>query len=288
MSYDAYIRKAVEKNATIFKDIVNTDKQKEALAEQGIDVESIETLKRVMTPLFFSGQIMNDPLDDELIEFKRDWIIQFDRTEETAKILKDCPAVLSVDPAFRQNQTNDFSGLVVSKKAPSGFIYILEAKQIKVNPKGLVDEIFRLVEMYKPRKVLIETVSAQIMLLDLLKNKMRELGVFFTIEETKTSTAETKVMRIRGLIPFYANGQILHAQGLGDLEGQLLEFPRGTHDDIIDALAYHQKDWKTTKVASPKPVEKTHTWDWWSKQPTMRQKRTSDMKQLFGDLLPHN
>jgi phage terminase large subunit-like protein len=133
--------------------------------------------------------------------------------------------------------------------------------------------------------VKIETVAAQIMLLDLLRNKMREIGVFFTIEETKTSTAETKVMRIRGLIPYYANGQILHAPGLSDLEGQLLEFPRGTHDDIIDALAYHQTDWKVVKIENIKKVDDTGTWKWWHRQPGMGRQRTQDMKKLFGDLL---
>lgn len=287
MGYDCYIRKALENSKTIFKDIVRWDKEKEKLSKEGIDVESLETLKRVMTPLFFSGQIMNDPLDDDLIEFKRDWIIRFDRNPETAGKLKDSQAVMSVDPAFRQKQTNDYSGIVITKRAKDGLIYVLEAKQLKVNPKQLVDEIFRLVEIYKPFKVMVETVAAQIMLLDLLRNKMRELGVFFSIEETKTNTTETKAMRIRGLIPFYANGQILHAQGLTDLETQLLEFPRGTHDDILDALAYHQKEWKVVKVDTPRKQEQPYSWNWWMKQPRMGQKPSQDINKLFGDLLQH-
>lgn len=281
------MRKALENGKTIFTDIVLTDKEKEESAKKGKDVESLETLKRVMSPLFFSGQIMNDPVADDLVEFKRDWILKFDRTPELMKMLQESPKVLSVDPAFRLNQTNDFSGLVVVARGKDGFIYVLEAKQLKVNPSQLIDEIFRMVDVYKPVKVLVETVAAQIILLDLLRNKMRDSGKFFTIEETKTSTNETKAMRIRGLIPFYANGQILHAHGLSDLEGQLLEFPRGIHDDIIDALAYHQHDWKVMKTEKQREKEKPYTWNWWSKQPIMHSKRSSDLKQLFGDLLSH-
>lgn len=286
MPYDAFVRKAIENGKTIFKDIVLTDLEKENLERQGVSVESIETLKRVMTPLFFSGQIMNDPLDDDLVEFKRDWIIKFDRSLETSKLLSDSQAVLSIDPAFRQNQTNDFSGIAVTKKASDGMIYVLEAKQLKVNPQQLITEIFRLVDIYRPKKVMVETVAAQVMLLDLLRNKMRETGTFFTIEETKTNTSETKVMRIRGLIPYYANGQILHAPGLNDLENQLLEFPRGLHDDIIDALAYHQADWKVTKVEKRPDGEKPYTWNWWKKQSGMGQHTSGNIKKLFGDLLP--
>lgn len=285
--YDCYLRKALENGKTIFSDIVISDQEKEELAKKGKDVESLETLRRVMSPLFFSGQIMNDPVADELIEFKRDWVQRFERTPELMAMLREAPKVLSVDPAFRLNQTNDFSGLVVVARGKDGFIYVMEAKQMKVNPAQLIEEIFRLVDAYKPVKVLVETVADQIMLLDLLRNKMRDSGKFFTIEETKTSTNETKTMRIRGLIPYYANGQILHAHGLSDLEGQLLEFPRGIHDDIIDALAAHQHDWKITKTEKQREQEKPYTWNWWSKQPLMSSKKTSDIKQLFGDLLPH-
>ncbi len=285
--YDVYLRKALENGKTIFSDIVLTDKEKEESTKNGKDVESLETLKRVMSPLFFSGQIMNDPVADDLIEFKRDWIIKFERTPELMKMLQESPKVLSVDPAFRLNQTNDFSGLVVVARGKDGFIYVLEAKQLKVNPSQLIEEIFRMVDAYKPAKVLVETVAAQIMLLDLLRNKMRDSGKFFTVEETKTSTNETKTMRIRGLIPYYANGQILHAQGLTDLEGQLLEFPRGIHDDVIDALSAHQHDWKIIKTEKQREQEKPYTWNWWSKQPLMGSKRSSDLKQLFGDLLSH-
>ncbi len=238
-----------------------------------------------MSPLFFSGQIMNDPLADELIEFKRDWILKFERTADLMQMLAQAPKVLSVDPAFRLNQTNDFSGLVVTAKGKDGLIYILEAKQMKINPSQLIDEIFRLVDTYKPQKVKVETVAAQVMLLDLLRNKMRDTGSFFTVEETKTSTNETKTMRIRGLIPYYANGQIIHAQGLNDLEAQLLEFPRGIHDDIIDALAAHQDDWKVIKTERQQAAAKTHTWNWWLNQAPMGGNKNSDMKKLFSDLL---
>ena len=106
--YDVFLRKALENGKPIFADIVLTDQEKEESAKNGKDVESLETLKRVMSPLFFSGQIMNDPLADELVEFKREWILKFERTPELMQMLAQSPKVLSVDPAFRLNQTNDF------------------------------------------------------------------------------------------------------------------------------------------------------------------------------------
>lgn len=278
--YDAYVRRAEENGKAIFaRDFCVTDNEKYKLKLADIDKESIETLKR--NPRAYACQYNNDPLDDDLIEFKRDWFQRFERTPELNKQLSSTPAILSVDPAFRLKQTNDYTGLVVTKCTPDGFIYVLEAKQIKLNPAKLVDEIFNLVDIYKPQKVLIETVSAQILLVDLLKNRMRDLKKFFTIEEMKTSTTETKAMRIRSLVPYYANGQILHAPGLSDLESQLLEFPRGLHDDVIDALAYQSHFWKKGQVSKIRPQEKEFTFNWWL-QHAHRPKTSLD--QLFKDL----
>ncbi len=239
----------------------------------------------MLSPLEYAGQYLNDPVDDDIIEFKREWITRFDRTPDLAAKLRKGSVTISVDPAFRLKQTNDFSGIVVSNRTEDGLVYLLEAKQIKVNPSALVEEICRLADIYRPRKVLVESVAAQLLLLNLLQNKMRETGKFFVLEEVKPNTTETKAMRIRGLIRYYANGQILHAPGLADLESQLLEFPRGIHDDIIDALAYLQYDWKSFAPKKERKEEGAYTWDWWSKRPKMGQARDTNLKTLFGDLL---
>jgi predicted phage terminase large subunit-like protein len=282
--YDLYIRKAVENGKPIFSDFVLTDDEKEQLRLKGTNVESLESVKRVLTPLEYAGQYLNDPTDDDIVEFRREWIVKFDRTPELAKKLVGAPCVISVDPAFRQKQTNDFSGIVVTKKTDDNFVYVLEAKQLKVNPDKLIEEICRLVDVYKPKKVLVETVAAQLLLVNLLRNKMRETNKFFTIEEVRPNTTETKAIRIRSLIPYYANGQILHATGLSDLEGQLLEFPRGTHDDIIDALAYCSADWKSASKSTKGVSAKPFTWDWWQKRPAIGQNKNKQLKDLFGDL----
>lgn len=279
-AYDCYLRKAEENGKAIFaKDYCVSDREQTKLAEHGINKKSLETLKR--NPAQYACQMANDPLDDDLIEFKRDWFIKVERSPDLMQKLANIPAILSIDPAFRLKQTNDFSGICVTKAFPDGTIYILEAKQLKINASALIDEIFRLVGIYKPFKVCIETVSAQILLLDLLKNEMKKRHTFFTIDEVKTSTTETKAMKIRGLIQFYSNGCIYHLGNLVDLEGQLLEFPRGTHDDIIDALSQQIPYWKFSSQPRAKATDKEFTWDWW-KQRAHRPK--SGLDKLFRDL----
>lgn len=72
-----------------------------------------------------------------------------------------------------------------------------------------------------------------------LVDEMRRRNIYLPIVELKAS--RSKEERIEGLIPRYANGSIYHLTQCPyreELEEELMRFPRGKHDDVIDALAY--------------------------------------------------
>jgi len=212
-------------------------------------------------------QYMNNPTSEDTIEFKRPWITTFDMNSDLFNELKGIEGLLSVDPAFRLKQTSDYSGLVVTKTTEDNMTYVLEAEQKKMNAKELIHRIFQHVETYNVKKAVIESQAAQIVLIQLLKEEMRKRGKFFVVEEVTQDTKETKAMRIRALIPHYANGRILHRRGLAILEDQLVQFPRSMHDDVLDALSMQSKYWRTPRG---RLVNKSHvqhwSWDWWKKQ----------------------
>ena len=265
MAFDVYIRKSVENGKVIFpeKFVLNDD---EILTVGNEKKKSIESLKRQMDTWLFSGQYQNDPVDLETVEFKPIWFKTFKMDEETVNKLRDCPSLMSVDPAFRLKQTNDYSGICVTRTSTENHVYVMEAIKKKMNPKNLVDEIFRLYTIYKPYRVLVETVAAQILLVNLLQEEMLKRNQFFTIQEVKPSTNETKAARIRGLIPHYANGRIFHREGMKELENELTEFPRSTHDDISDCLSYMIPYWKGVSVSKPQQEAPYGSLNWWKKQ----------------------
>lgn len=284
MPFDVYLRKASEYGKVIFPSkFCLTDAEVATIKALGRDVRSLQSLKREKDIWEYSGQYLNDPVDADAVEFKPAWFQTFIMDESMSKRFEKSRTILSLDPAFRLKQTNDFSGLVVTKTTTENFVYILEALKLKLNAHGLVERVFKLVDIYKPDKVLVETVSAQILLLDLLKNEMRKQNKFFTIEEVKPSTTETKAMRIRGLIPHYANGRVFHANGLKDLESELIEFPRGVHDDMIDALSYQVPFWRGVMSARPKMEDPYFSLNWFKKQ---RKSNYTVIGGMFKDLIP--
>jgi phage terminase large subunit-like protein len=79
-----------------------------------------------------------------------------------------------------------------------------------------------------------------------LIDEMRRRNVYSPIVELKANRSKDE--RIEGMVPRYANGSIYHLLQCPfreQLEDELDRFPRGKHDDIIDALAYGMQ------IASP-------------------------------------
>ena len=282
--YDVYIRRIMENGKVIFPEaFCLTEAERIKVLESGIELESIERLKSSIKSKFY-GQYLNDPLDDALIEFKKDWFqsFQIQPGSTLAQEFPQAPVLISLDPAFRLSQMNDFSGLVITKTLSDNNVYILEAKGIKANPQMLIEEIFRLVDKYVHiDKVLVETVTSQILFMDLLQAEMRRRNKFFILQEVKPTTNETKITRIRGLISHYSNRRIFHSPGLWELEEQLMEFPRGMHDDIIDALAYQIKFWRPFNMEQHQIDVPYGSYAWWHKKST---KTPTVLGKLFRDI----
>jgi len=79
-----------------------------------------------------------------------------------------------------------------------------------------------------------------------------EEGILAKRPRDKTPS-NSKEERIRGLAPFYESGHIYHIQEcpqIEELEIELLQFPSGRHDDIIDDLA------NVLLIASPPPASR--------------------------------
>lgn len=228
------------------------------------DKKSLEEIEAQLGPYLFAGNYYNNPVSDELVEFKSEWFQKFSYSPEIQKKLQNAKCIISIDPATRLKESNDPTGIVVTKVDLDGFVYVLEARGNKYRPNELIQEIFKLNATYKPDYVIIETVSAQILWIDLLKQEMKRQQTFFRLEEYDPGTKETKASKIRKLIPYYARGQVFHKSNLLDLERQLSEFPRNRNDDIIDALQAQIPYWTGKVTVSNKPSQK-YTEEWWDK-----------------------
>lgn len=71
-----------------------------------------------------------------------------------------------------------------------------------------------------------------------IRDEMRKRDFHFTMEEV--NPRGEKEARIRSILqPLYSSQSIVHIRGnkINELELELLKFPNGKHDDIIDSLS---------------------------------------------------
>lgn len=250
--FDVYVRSAIEKGSVIFPEKFSIGPEKEK--------EDLLALKVSKGSFHFSSQQMNDPVDEDSIEFKRKFYQEFERIPEKGVDM------MFVDPAFTAKQSNDATGIVIARFTEDNIVYILEGIGLRREPTHLIEEIFKLWERYpKIVKTKVESTIAQVVISTLLKNEMRRRNKFYMIEEYKPPTYENKVARIRGLIPRYESGGFRFRKGLHDLKDQMVEFPRSRRDDIIDAMSQGLPEWGTpSQVVEQK--DENHNFEWWAKR----------------------
>lgn len=287
MGLSVYIRQAVENDKVIFPGnpgrygfCQNCQDHK-----NGERYKCLQCLRAAKTAHSYSSQYMNDPIDEESIEFKTDWIQKIPSTPELSSMMDKLPGILSIDPAVGLGAQNDYIGFCVTKlDAKTSTVYVREAFQIRLSPEKLIEKTFDLVKTYTLSRVLLETTALQKIFLLPFKQEMIKRKTFFKIDEVGRSTKESKVMRIRGLIPYYANGRVFHRKGLDDLEYQLIQFPRGAHDDIIDALAHQVPYWKSMPQ-SVKQRDSAPYWsmNWWKKK--IPKEGSPLLNDIFSDLI---
>jgi len=199
--------------------------------------EFLDAQRRSQGSSIYSMQYQNLPIDDETATFKHSLMRRVDE-----EFIKDRPInwFLMVDPAISQESTADDSAFVVAGFDQQRNIYVRHITYGKFMPSEIVDQVFHLYEKYQPRSVAIETVAFQKTLQYSINDRMRERGWWMPLKEIKRKTSQSKESRIRGLQPYYEFGHIYHlsnCSGIDELEYQLIHFPKGRKDDIIDALA---------------------------------------------------
>lgn len=185
----------------------------------------------------FSAQYLNDPVPEEDATFKRSWFKYYQADDMRGSLLNK---FLLIDPAISLAKDADYTAMVVVGVDEYNNIFILDIVRKRLSPKDIIDQIFRLRELWRLSDVAMEQVAFQKAIGYALRDDIRFKRQPFHITELKPNE-RSKDSRIKGLQPLYENGKIFHNKQLANniyLEDELVRFPRTSHDDIIDALAY--------------------------------------------------
>lgn len=148
---------------------------------------------------------------------------------------------IMIDPAISEKTGADYTAMVVVGMDEFSKVYVLEIVHEQLTPIQIIDRLYLLDDKWKPKSIGIEVVAYQKALQYFIAEEGRKRNSLLPIVALDTDPGIRKEKRIEGLQPYYARGDIYHptyGNHINILETQLLRFPHGGHDDIIDALAY--------------------------------------------------
>lgn len=192
----------------------------------------------------FSKQYLNEPVSDENATFRRDKIVRIPWAKVQGRPIN---WYLSVDPSYSDprgtSNYSDYASLVLAGMDYMRDMYVRHIVRRKMTYSDIINEIFSIYTDQKftdikNMKIILEVIGTKSLSYE-LRNEQQRRNTWLPITEIK-SQAKSKEERIRGLAPFYEYGHIYHIQEcpqLEEMEYELLHFPSGRHDDIIDALA---------------------------------------------------
>ena len=192
----------------------------------------LEKAQLTMGSYFFANQYLNEVIPSDKATFKYEWFQYYD------SLPKNKFTFCIIDPALSEQVESDYTGVVIFDVDSDGVRYVHYAKRLRMTPTELVEFVFEVNRIYHPMTIGIEQVAYQKALLYFLEQEMRRRATTLPIAAVKPDVNKSKEARILGLVPWIEWGRMKFAQGLHDLELELTTFPRASHDDIIDALAY--------------------------------------------------
>lgn len=191
----------------------------------------LDEQRKVLGSYIFYNQYLNEIIPDEAQEFKKSWLRYYD------VLPKRRNTFAFIDPAISLGKNNDYTALTVVHVNEDNDWFVEVAKHDRITATQTVNLVFQVEELFKTQAIGIEMVSYQESLMHFLTAEMRKRNKFINVVGVKRGPDKTKEMRIRALIPRFEFGRVYLKAGLIDFEDEYFKFPKGRHDDIIDALS---------------------------------------------------
>lgn len=217
----------------LWKDNYGADYFKELrleYAEQGI-------------PDVYSQEYLNTPIDESLAYFKRNDFKEFSEEDEnlldTADWHKRFNFYIGTDLAVSTKDVSDWSVFVVTGLDEKGYLWVFDVIRERMDAQEIVETILKLEHKWEPITISMEKGQIEKAVGPFLRQRMLDTGIFPSI--TTVAPSVDKLTRARSIQARMRAGAVKfdkEADWYYDLEDEMTLFPRGKHDDQVDALSY--------------------------------------------------
>ena len=206
--------------------------------EEYWSTEKLHALRKELGNYAFEAEYQNNPISLTEQPIKPEFL---DGVKIRGKSEYSC---LAIDPAISEKETSDYRAFVLLEKTEEGFREVFSEKG-RWGVDEQVERIINIYEKYSPTRVVIEEIAFQKIFREVLLKRGRERNVYIPVSEAILGRGDNKkprdkVTRLLGVSHLFE--QHLVEIKNPELREELLIFPQGDHDDLVDACVY-ALDW---------------------------------------------
>jgi predicted phage terminase large subunit-like protein len=190
-----------------------------------IDPAEVEKAGESLPSIAYRQEYLAEFVDAAGARIKREWIRYGDCPE-------GLPVYLGVDLAISTKAEADYTAVAALSRGTDGTIYVRDVARTRSDFASVLRFVEAMAAKWNPTLIGIEQVQYQAAVIQelLRRTKLPVRGI---------RPDRDKVTRFAPLEARYEQGQVVHCQGLpAYFEDELLSFPVGRHDDVVDATAY--------------------------------------------------
>jgi len=206
----------------------------------------------------WASEYMNDPVSESNASFKREDMRHYDAIhDDVLDQIEDgrVYTFITTDLAISKRERADYSVIKINGVDEGDNWYTLEIRRGRWNPFEFIEQLFDAYQKWKPNAIGIETVAYQKAMVYMLRAAMDQRKIYLPLVEVPRDL--DKPRRISALGPRYRMHKNFHLKEHYDFEEELLRFPKGAHDDILDCEA------DMLYIASPPPpLPKKRDYGW--------------------------
>jgi len=213
----------------------------ESLWPERWPADALAERHRTIGTAAFSRGYWNRCQDDSEAVVREAWIRYMELDDMPP--LNELILLDSYDTAKSQGPDADYTAeVLLAVHPPTGHMFVLDAQHRRATRAEQSDWVWGQRQRFRPFRIQIEDIGAD--LADWVEHDHPEL----VGEVERIKPRISKALRLESVTPYLERGEVWFAAHLdpddprfrparGSLVGELLDFPLGKHDDLVDALS---------------------------------------------------
>ena len=225
----------------------------EALWPSRFDVSSLLALKVSMGISQFQSLYQGRPTSAAGDFFKGDWFRYYGKDELPPK--RELTVVICSDLALTPSG-GDYSVFIVVGIGMRGQVYVLDIWRQRVAVDDSLNGMIALCSKYRPTAWLYENDNIMLSTLPWARQRLRNAGInLWHIPLSRQSTKTAKAGPLQGLAQERGIYLPLEATWGAVFMDEVLAFPFGVHDDMVDTLSHIGRAWPKLRPKMEKEKE---------------------------------